>query len=372
MSVIEVLEVADASTKRQYIRFPWAIYKDYPRWVPPLLQDAAAVMSPASNPLLQTGPWRFLVALAAGRPVGRLLAGLDTKFNQAKGANDGYVSQFESVDVVAVAGALFDHASRFLAGAGAVRVKGPVSPTNGDEQRGVLVEGFEHMPALFQAYNPPYYPRLFEACGFQKLYDYFAFRTPLDSIPPPPEALEYAVARYGFRADPVDFKRLESEAQDIKQVLDASMPGEWPDLIPPTIEEILAMGRRLRGVGVPELTRIARAGGKPVGLSVALPDYNQVLKRMNGRLFPTGWITYLLGRRSIDTVVMFITFVVPEFHNKGVTQYLYYSTLREALRLGYTWGEGSTVLETNTTMIRQVRRLKGIHHKTYRVYCKHI
>ena len=372
MSSIRVMEVKDAPGKRSYIRFPWAVYKGDPRWVPPLLQDASAVLRRASNPLLQTGPSRFLVAMADGRPVGRLLAGMDEKFNQIKGVHDGYVSQFESIDDVGVASALFGHASRFLAAAGALRVKGPVSPTNGDEQRGVLVEGFEHVPALFQAYNPPYYPRLFEACGFQKLYDYFAFRTPLQSIPPPPGALEYAVARYGFRADPVDFLRPEAEAQDIKQVLDASMPGEWPDLIPPTIEEILATGRRLRGVGVPELTRIARVGGKPVGISVALPDYNQVLKRMNGRLFPTGWLTFLLGRRSIDTVVMFITFVVPEFHNKGVTQYLYYSTLREALRLGYTWGEGSTVLETNTTMIRQVRRLKGIHHKTYRVYCRDI
>jgi len=372
MSRVKVVEVADAPARRLYVRFPWALYKGDPRWVPPLLREAAAVLSPTANPLLQTGTHRFLLAMVNGQPVGRLLAGIDAKFNQAKGIRHGYVSQFESIDDLDVARALFDSSSAFLSEAGACLVKGPVSPTNGDEQRGVLIEGFEHAPALFQSYNPPYYASLFEACGFKKLYDYFAFRTPLQGIPEPPKALEYAVTRYGFRADPIDLGNLTSEAHDIKQVLDASMPVEWPDLIPPTLTEILATCRRLRGVGVPALTRIARAGGRPVGVSVALPDYNQVLRRMGGRLFPSGWLTFLLGRRSIDTVVMFITFVVPDFRNKGVPQYLYYCTLREALRLGYTWGEGSTILETNTPMIRQVRRMKGKHHKTYRIYFRNV
>lgn len=372
MNRITVVEVTDAPARRLYVRFPWALYKGDPRWVPPLLREAGDVLSPTTNPLLRTGPHRFLLALAGGQPVGRLLAGIDNKFNDVKGTRDGYIAQFESIDDLDVARALFDTASGFLRGAGASRVKGPVSPTNGDEQRGVLVEGFEHTPALFQSYNPAYYPRLFEACGFQKLYDYLAFRTALQDIPEAPEALKQAASRYGLRADPIDLKNLSSEAQDIKQVLDASMPVEWPDLIPPTLDEIMATGNRLCGVGIPALVRIARTGGRPVGVSAALPDYNQVLKRMNGRLFPCGWLTFLLGRRSIDTVLMFITFVVPEFRNKGIPQYLYYRTLREALRLGYTWGEGSTILETNRPMIRQVRRMKGKHHKTYRVYFRDI
>ncbi len=330
------------------------------------------MLSPAANPLLRTGPHRFLLALAGDRPVGRLLVGVDEKFNKAKGTRDGYIAHFESIDDLDVARALFDAAADFLSAAGIARVKGPVSPTNGDEQRGVLVEGFEHTPALFQSYNPQFYPRLFEDCGYRKLYDYLAFRTALQEIPEAPAALEQAAARYGLRADPIDLRNLRPEAEDIKQVLDASMPVEWPDLIPPTLDEILATGNRLRGVGVPALVRIARTGGRPVGVSAALPDYNQVLKRMNGRLFPCGWLTFLLGRRRIDTVLMFITFVVPEFRNRGIPQYLYYHTLREALRLGYTWGEGSTILETNIPMIRQVRRMKGKHHKTYRVYFRDI
>ena len=130
------------------------------------------------------------------------------------------------------------------------------------------------------------------------------------------------------------------------------------------------MAAKLRWLAVPELIQIARAGSRAIGFSVAIPDYNQVLKRMNGRLFPTGWLTFLLGRRGIDAVRLFIMFVIPEFHGKGVAQALNHSTMREGLRLGYRWGEASTVLDSNLTMRRQNTAAGGIHYKSYRIYRK--
>jgi GNAT superfamily N-acetyltransferase len=249
-------------------------------------------------------------------------------------------------------------------------VKGPVSPTNGDEYRGVLVEGFQHVPFLFQSYNPSYYPSFFERYGFAKELDYLGYWNRLSNARQRGKAVEYAMRRYGFRVDPLDMRNMDRDIRDIKQVFDESMPQDWPDLIPPTLEELQAMGTRLKGLAESELIRIARRGLRPIGVSVALPDYNQVLAHMNGRLFPLGWLKFLIFRRRIDALRIFILFIVPEFHKKGVSHALYHHTLEAATRLGYTWGDGSTVADTNLTMRRDIERVGGIHYKTYRVYSK--
>jgi len=128
----------------------------------------------------------------------------------------------------------------------------------------------------------------------------------------------------------------------------------------------------LKRFAVRELVRIARCGNQPIGFLVAMPDYNQVLAKMNGRLFPTGWLTFLRMRRKIDAIHVFIAFVIPEYQRKRVIEALYYAVAREALARGYTWGEGSTVLETNLPMRKENERLGGVHRRTYRIYRKQI
>jgi GNAT superfamily N-acetyltransferase len=328
------------------------------------------MLATSENPLLASGPYSLFLAFQDGVPVGRVCAGINTKMNEAKGTREGYFCLFECVNQYAVARALFNAALEFVAARGASLVKGPVSPTNGDEYRGVLVEGFQHVPFLFQSYNPSYYPSFFERYGFAKELDYLGYWNRLSNARQRGKAVEYAMRRYGFRIDPLDMRNMDRDIRDIKQVFDESMPQEWPDLIPPTLEELQAMGARLKGLAESELIRIARCGLRPIGVSVALPDYNQVLAHMNGRLFPLGWLKFLIFRRRIDALRIFILFIVPEFHKKGVSHALYHHTLEAATRLGYTWGDGSTVADTNLTMRRDIEKVGGIHYKTYRVYSK--
>ncbi len=365
---VRVVPVAGDKQLEQFISLPWQIYREDPLWVPPLRREMKGMLTGTGNALFRSGPHALFLALQGDTPVGRICAGINLALNRSKGQNDGYFCLFETVQDCDVARTLFDRAVAYVASLGANAIRGPVSPTNGDEYRGLLVEGTTHRPMLFQSYNPGYYSAFLERYGFAKEIDYLAFRYSAEDFSDKSRIIDYAMKRYGFRTDPVDLRHLDRELQEIKQVIAESMPEEWPDLIPPGTDELREMAGQLRGMAVPELIRIARCGTRPIGFSVALPDYNQLLVKMNGRLFPTGWLTFLLRKREIDAIRMFIVFVVPDFHGKGVLHALYHSTVREAVRLGYRWGEGSTVHETNRAMIRENLSAGGLHYKTYRIY----
>ncbi|MDQ7794773.1 MAG: N-acetyltransferase [bacterium] len=354
-----------------FLRLPWQLYRGDPNWVPPLLRDMRAIVAGA-NPLRQAGPMELFLARDGVRVVGRLAVGANETINRSKGTRDGYFTLFECAEDYSVARALLDTGLAWLRERGYVQVKGPVSPTWGDDYRGLLVEGFDSPPVLLNSYNPPYYAEFLERYGFEKAEDLYAYRYDLG---PAPEryrrVVDYAMRKFRYRVDRLQLGDLEREIRAIKQVLDEAMPREWPDLTPPRLEELRAMARRLRPLAVPEFIYIARSGaGDPIGFNLALPDYNQVLRHLDGRLFPLGWLKFLWHRRRIDGGRLFVLFVVPSYRKKGVPAAIFLRALEAARRRGYRWAEGSTIGETNLPMRRDAESVGGTHYKTYRIYRK--
>jgi GNAT superfamily N-acetyltransferase len=234
------------------------------------------------------------------------------------------------------------------------------------------VEGFDGPPVLMNSYNPPYYVSLFEKSGFKKHLDLYAYYYDLSIIDLDryTRPVEYAMKRYDFRVEPIKLKYIEREMLDIKQVLDAAMPEEWEDLTPPSLEEIKAEARKLRHLADPNLIYIARNGCRPIGFSVALPDYNQVLRHLNGRIFPWGFLKFLWLKRKISGGRLFVLFVIPEYRKKAVSSAILFKTLQAAKARGYIYGEGSTIGETNTSMKRDAEGMGGKHYRTYRIFYK--
>lgn len=367
------MRVIEASTLRErqaFIGLPFRLYRGDRNWVPPLKRDLASTLTTQGNPFLASGPHKLLLALDGGRPVGRLLAGANAVQNAAKGVRTGYLSLFEAEDERA-AFAVFAAAKAYLQDLGIDTLKGPLSPTNGDDYRGLLVHGFDSPPVLFDSYNPPGYGGYFDAYGFVKDIDLYAYRF-VDAAPElerARRAVAYARQRYKYRVDSLDLRRLDRDMAEIKRVLDAAMPADWSDLSPPSMDEIRAMAKRLKPLVVPDIIGIARTeDGEPIGFSLALPDYNQVLARMGGSLFPLGWLKFLIYRRRIDAVRVFVLFVTPPYRNKGVPAAIFVHTLDHGRRLGYRWGEGSTIGELNLPSRRAAEGAGGVHYKTYRIY----
>lgn len=373
---LDIKTVAAKSEMKQFLKLPWKIYEGDKCWVPPLLKDLRNSLDPVKNPNLQKIKHELFLVLMDGKPVGRIYVGIDTCLNRKKNINMAFFSLFECINNYEAAKLLFNTASEWSVQNGAGFLIGPVAVTgtDGDESKGLLVDCFERPPVIMTSYNPSYYMNLMEKYGFVKDYDVFAYYLEKDVLfkKNTTKVIEYAQKRYNFRIDTLNMKDLEGEIKAVKKVMDLAMPEEWPDLTPPALEEVREVAKKLVSLADPELIPIARCGDEPIGFGIALPDFNQALIHMNGRLNPLSVLKFLWYKRKIKSARMFAMFVVPAFRNKGVSYALYYTVFKNGTNKGYTWGEGSTIGETNLRMRTDIEGVGATHYKTYRIYRKNI
>ncbi len=371
---LEIKTVVTKLEMKQFLKLPWKIYKGDKCWVPPLLNDLKDALDPVKNSTLQKIEHELFLVLMDGEPVGRIYAGIDTNLNQKKHMNMAFFSLFECIYDYDVAKLLFDTAFNWSKQNGADFVSGPVAITgaDGDENKGLLVNCFDKPPVIMNSYNPAYYMDFIEKYGFVKDYDVYAYYLDKESMfkKDPSKVIEYAQKRYGFRVDPLNLNDLENEIKALKYVMDISMPEEWPDLVPPTLEEVREIAKKIVTLADPALLPIARHGDEPIGFAIALPDYNQVLIHLNGRITPLSALKFLWYKRKIKSARMFAMFVVPQFRSKGVSFAIYHTAFKNGINKGYTWGEGSTIGETNLRMRADIEGTGATHYKTYRIYRK--
>lgn len=373
MGEIIVQKVITKKNEKDFIKLPWKIYKDDCCWVPPLISDFKKSMRGENNSLVQSGPFEHIIAYKNGESAGRLCVGINEPLNHAKNYKEGYISLFETIDDYEVAKAMFDYASHWLKEKGMEKIIGPLSLPNGDDNRGLLIDNFTDPTLVMNTYNKSYYKDFFVKYEFYKYWDCYAYHydAKKDIDERYRKYVPYAMEKYKFKVEKINLKNIEKEMLDIKKIIERAMPEEWDDFIPPTDEDIAIIGKSLVPVADPDLIYIARTEeGEPIGFNIALPDYNQVLKHMNGRLFPIGFLKYLYHKKKIDRARLFVLFVIPEFRKKGVPSAIYLRLYDAAKEKGYKYGEGSTVWEYNKVMQRDIEKLGGEIYKTYRIYKK--
>lgn len=330
-------------------------------------------VNPKKNPLLKLGPHQYFIAWSHGKPVGRIGTGIDEKLNREKNKEEGYITLFESSEDYRVAESLFNAAVQWQKKRGIHSVTGPQSPSNGDDYRGLLVKGFDSMPVLLNSYNPPYYEDFFIQYGFTKDFDRYAFYYDLSK--PVTERFEYNMEllkqRYHFTIRKLNLKKLDEELIKLHRLLVRSWPEEWPDMVPPGMDEIKDEVNKLLPIADQDFLVVAvDQDNHMVGVAIALPDYNQILKRLNGRLFPIGFLKFLWYKKKVTGARSLILMVDPDYQKKGVSAAMYLQLFKNALDKGYTYGEGSTIHEFNTKMVNDALRAGGDLYKIYRIYRK--
>lgn len=360
---------------RAFIRFPFDLYRGDPNWVPPLRHDLRKILRGVNNALLANGPHTFFMAYRDGKPAARLMAGINKTLNKAKDKKEGYISLFECKEDYDTAKAILDAAAEWLRERGMERMSGPISPTNGDDSRGLLIQGFDGPPVLMNVYNPPYYPEYFDRYGLQKDFDLLAYYLDASALPIErfERVVDFAMHKYHFHVDRMDLTHIETELKDIKYILDISMPESWQHLTPPSMEDIRKEFLQLKNLADPDLLYIARSDdGEPIGFVVAMPNYNEVLIRLNGRLGPVGICKYLHFKKKIKGARIFMQFVIPSYRNKAVNGAIFAKLMAEGRRRNYDWGEASTIAEMNTMSRRSVEGAGGKLYRLYRLYWKEI
>lgn len=370
MTAVEIRPVSSKAELKAFIKLPWTIYRDHPNWVPPLLMDVKKQLDRKKNPWFNEGEAEYFLAWREGEVVGRISAQLDRRFNEFQGNEWGLFGFFECRNDPIVADALFDAAGEWLAARGRDRMVGPMS-FNTNHECGVLVEGFERQPTIMQPWTPQYYPELFVGAGFGKAMDLRMWWLDLgqegevmDVIWQLAEKIdqegEFTIRKFNRR----DFN---NEIRLFLEIYNASWEKNW-GFVPLTDAEVYDYAKQLKPVLDPDWVYIIEKGDEVAAVGLILPDYNQVLKHLNGRLLPFGWLKALWYRRKINSVRAFALGVHPKFQHSGVAARLYKEYWDQTKRSGIFGGEMGWILETNTAMNNAVEAMHSRIVSNYRLY----
>lgn len=374
--MISIKEVNDKKTLNDFVDFIYENYEGDKNFVPPLRSDYIKYVQGVDNDLNEAGPNIKYICYDDDKVVGRLLVGVNNIINEYHGFKEGYISLFECVENYEYAEKLLDKAIEFLKSHGMTKVKGPLSLPGGEDNRGFIVDNFDAQPFIMNTYNKKYYNDFFIKYGFEKYFDCYAYKDTIENaeIERYEKLVPYAMKKFDFRVDNINLSNVDKDAMDIMNVLERALPREWDDFAPPREEEIRKIVKQLVPFADSDLIFIARDNktNEPIGFNITLPDYNQAIKKMNGKMFPFGFLKFLYYKRKINRIRFFVLFVVPEYRKKGVTSVMYLKTYLNALKKGYTELEGSTIWEYNRDMMNDVESFGAKINITYRIYQKEI
>ncbi len=368
---IEVLPVEKAKDLNRFIRLPWEIYENDPNWVPPLVKDVKFKLDRTRHPFFDHATMELFVAVQGKHVVGRIAAILDERHNNFHRERTGFFGMFECIENYDVAQALFSAAESWCRSEGMNRIRGPMNLSMNDEC-GFLIEGFDSSPVIMMTYNPKYYLDLSERYGFVKAKDLYAFlKDEVGVVGRIAKVVERVRQHHNVVIRHIDMKRFDEEVGIIKDIYNAAWELNW-GFVPMTSSDIDLLARELKPILEPELVLFAEVDGQPVGVSITIPDYNQVLKRLDGRLGPISLLKFLFYRNKITGVRSIVFGIKKEYRNTGINTLLYYETEMAGGRLGYEWCEMSWNLEDNDLINRFDTAIGGKLYKKYRIVEKSI
>ena len=367
----EIVPVGSTAELRQFIRYPFMRYRDEPNWVPPLYL-AEKEQFDRKNAFYEHARVELLLARRNGEPVGRIAAIVDDNHNETHDDNLVFFGFFEAGDEDAALALLRTVEDRARA-LGRRAVRGPANPSL-NHSAGLLIDAFDMDPFVMMPYNPPEYARYLESADYGKVKDLYAWLF----------ELSWGNARLGRLAGrvrkrhgddlvirPVDMKNWDEELERFKDLYNKAWEKNW-GFVRYTNAEFDQLAREFKMILDPELVALAEVRGELAGITVVLPDANQIFKRMRGRLLPFGIFHFLNRNRIIDQVRLPILGVAPEHRNKGFELAMIHELYGRVIAKGYKRCECSWTLEDNRPMNHVIEAGGARRYKTYRIYQKDI
>jgi GNAT superfamily N-acetyltransferase len=368
---VEVEPVTSRKGLREFIELPFRLHSNAEQWIPPLRIERRLFLTPRFNAFFKHGEAQLFLARRDGRVAGRISAQIDTAFNDFQENAWGMFGFLEVEDDLEVLSALLAAAEDWLRQRGRDRMVGPMDFTMNDES-GVLIEGFEREPMIRQAWHPPYYQRLCEEAGLEKCVDTFMWSlhiTGRDKVMPAIwDLAEQLEPKHGIRIRKMSRLRLRRDLDAFAEIYNEAWSRNF-GFVPYEKEDLDAYAQELQLVYDRDWFMIAEdEQGKTVGMAITVPDVNQVLKKMNGRLLPFGWWHYLTKSRTIDRCRVGFLGVRPAYQHTGVAAGLYAEHFDMAEQTRVKGGEMGWILESNKAMNRAMEAMGGEVVKKYRVY----
>ena len=368
------LEVTEnKKQKKDFVDLPFAVYRNNPYWVPPIRSEELKTLEPGYHPATRFSDTKCWVAYRDGKPVGRICAIINHKYNEKTGEKRGRFSKLEFFDDAEVFTALMDHAVAWLKEKGMTSVHGPLGYTNLDNQ-GLLIEGFDYLPSVASVYHHPYYQKHIENYGFRKEIDWVEFRLTIGekAVNKANRGAALLKKRFGFEV--IRFrkkKELFPYADKLFELVNNSFVS-LPFVIPFDKRMIDFYTKKYFSVIDPQYVFFVKKGEEIVGFMLAVPSLSEGLQKANGRLFPLGFYHIRKAIKHPQVIDFFLAGVKPKYEHMGAAVVLYAEIQNQMLKNGLHTVETTGEFETNRHAISNWKNFEHIQHKRRRCFIREI
>ena len=367
------IDVRPVQTKKDltaFIKLPWKIYKNDPNWVPHLLMDRKKFFNKDKNPFFNENPTQLFLAYRDGELVGRIGAIINKLHNDYHKDKTGFFGFLEAVDDRDVCESLLNTAKAWLKARDRDLMIGPMNPSTNDEV-GFLSDGFDTPPYLMMTHTPPYYIEQMEALGYERAKELLAYMIAYENLTKNPKLDRVANAiakKYPVKIRKVDMKNFRAELEVVREIYNDAWAPNW-GFVPMTPQEFDYVASDFKQIINPNVAFIGEYDGEAIGFLLALPDYNQVFKKIrSGRLFPFGLFTFLFNKSKINSLRVITLGIKQKYQPFGIGSLFYQEIIKNAAPNGFNSAEMSWILEDNDLMNKAAQLLGGYVHKRYRIY----
>jgi len=372
---LQVLKVEGKSALNDFIRLPWSLYMDDPMWVPPLLLERRMHLSP-KNPYFEHAKFCSWITYRNDKPVGRISAQIDRLHIDRYQDATGFFGMLEAENNSLTFRALLDTAENWLRNQGMQRISGPFNLSI-NQELGLLVDGFDTPPSVMMGHARPYYAHRIEENGYRKEKDLLAYIINSNFVPLDTIQKIATRAKNRVQTRPLQKSHFSKELQIIKNIFNDAWSENW-GFVPFTDAEFEHLGKDLKFIVNEELICIAEVDGEPAAFLVILPNLNEVIRDLNGRLLPMGWLKMLwrLKVKYPKTARIPLMGVRRRYHDTLLGAALAFAVIRgiqePGIKLGIREIELSWILEDNKGMRNIIESINGRVYKTYRIYSKRL
>ena len=372
-SDIKIIPVKTRNEVNSFINFPYTLYRDEPKWAPPLRITQKDIFN-AEHIFWKKNKNQFFLAIKNGCCAGRIAAFINTQHNVHFSAADGFFGFLEACDEPAVFYALLQAANDFLKQHNCNKIIGPMNPDIHNEL-GTLVQGFETPAFIMLTYNFNYYDPLIQQCGFNKLRDFYSYKmteSQYHSLPKMERVQKQLLEKFALHIRTPDMKNFKQELEYFHSIYNDAFRDHW-GFAPIPKDEFLLLAKDMKSIIDPRMVLIAEYNNEPIAFLLSLPNINEILISIrNGRLLPTGIFKLLWGKKNIGSIRVITAAIKKKYQHLGIGALLYPELMKRGRQFGYTTGELSWIVEDNIPMNSVAKQLAGAPYKTYRIYSKPI
>jgi len=368
--MIHLKELTSDTDIKEFVNFPFEIYKANKFWIPPIKKEEYKLLSPTANPAYKFCDARFWTAWREKECVGRIGAIINHNYNDKIGKKMGRISRIEFVNDTEVSAKLFAIAENWLKEKGMAGVHGPLGFTNFDNQ-GLLIEGFDYLPSIASVMHFPYYRQHFENNGYEKEIDWVEFRLTIEEVPEKAQRLAEIIKNRN-NLEVIRFTKkseLKLYLKDVFHLLNKAF-AELPYVAPFSDDMISFSAEKYLEVLQPEYIVVIKKENEVVGFIVGLPSLSEAMQKVKGSLFPFGFFHVFKALKKPEVVDLLLTGVDPQYQKLGLPAILINELQKTLIEKGVKFVETTGMFETNLKGATHWKNYNHIQHKRRRCFVK--